>query len=220
MCGRFAITLPNDAMAQLFAAAPANDLPPVPNHNVCPTDPVHAVISRAGSRHLVAMRWGLLPPWYKTPNGGPLLINARSESVAGKPAFREAVRERRCLIPASGFFEWAKDVAGGRLPWFIQRADGEPIAFAGLWQDWGPREARVATCAIVTTAADGSLTAIHERVPVVIDPVNWPLWLGETGVGASRLMQPLADGALVAHRVGTEVNSNRAAGAQLIAPLV
>jgi hypothetical protein len=101
-------------MAQLFEAQPANDLPPVPNYNVCPTNRVHAVVSD-GQRRLVAMRWGFLPHWYKTPSDGPLLINARAESVAEKPAFRAAARERRCLIPADGFYEWTKD-AGGRPP--------------------------------------------------------------------------------------------------------
>src|SRR5690606_27870174 len=108
---------------------------------------------------------GLIPPWYKAPNDGPLLINARAESVARKPAFRDAVRESRCLVPASGFYEWTKDAAGNRLPWYIARADGAPLAFAGLWQAWGPD--RLATCAIVTCAAEGAITALHDRVPVI-----------------------------------------------------
>ena len=107
MCGRFAITLPPDAMAQLFEAVPANDLPQVPNYNVCPTNQVHAVIG-GDQRRLVSLRWGFLPHWYKTPSDGPLLINARAETIAEKPAFRSACRERRCLIPATGFYEWTK----------------------------------------------------------------------------------------------------------------
>ncbi len=120
MCGRFAITLPPDAMAQLFAAIPANDLPEVPNYNVCPTNQVHVVRFGDAARRLVSMRWGFIPHWYKTPNDGPLLINARAETIAEKPAFRTAARERRCLIPASGFYEWTKDEGGNRLPWYIQ----------------------------------------------------------------------------------------------------
>jgi len=119
MCGRFAITLPSDAMAQLFDAAPGNDLPEVPNFNVCPTNGVHVVISGETGRRLTQMRWGFLPHWYKTPSDGPLLINARSETLAEKPAFRAACRERRCLIPATGFYEWTKDAEGKRLPWYI-----------------------------------------------------------------------------------------------------
>ncbi|MEM7317627.1 MAG: SOS response-associated peptidase, partial [Pseudomonadota bacterium] len=106
MCGRFAITLPNDAMAQLFAAQPANALPAVPNYNVCPTNQVHVVRSGETGRQLLSMRWGFLPHWYKAENGGPLLINARAETLAEKPAFRAACRDRRCLLIATGFFEW------------------------------------------------------------------------------------------------------------------
>ena len=103
MCGRFALTLPHDAMAQLFDAVPSNALPDIPNYNICPTNLVHAVHTLEGQRRLVAMRWGFLPHWYKAENGGPLLINARAETIAEKPAFKAACRERRCLIPATGF---------------------------------------------------------------------------------------------------------------------
>lgn len=219
MCGRFAITLPNDAMARLFQARPANDLPPVPNFNVCPTNRVHVVTSREGARALSAMRWGFLPHWYKTETGGPLLINARSETLAEKPAFRAAARDRRCLIVADGFYEWTKDAAGARLPWYLHRADGAPIAFAGLWQAWGGEAARQETCAIVTTPANDDLGAIHDRMPLILEPGDWALWLGEAGHGAARLMRPGAPGILRFHRVGPQVNSNRASGPGLIAPL-
>jgi putative SOS response-associated peptidase YedK len=218
MCGRFAITLPPDAMAQLFEAVPANDLPPVPNFNVCPTNQIHAVVSD-GQRRLVALRWGFLPHWYKSPSDGPLLINARAESVAEKPAFRAAVRERRCLIPADGFYEWTKDEGGRRLPWYFRRADGAPIAFAGLWQDWKREGERLSTCAIVTTEAEGSLTRVHHRVPVLIRPEDRALWLGEAGRGAALLMRSPEEGELEFFRVDPAVNSNRASGASLIDPV-
>ena len=109
MCGRFAITLPNDAMAQLFAAQPDNDLPEGPNFNVCPTNQIAVCTGDGQGRRLQAMRWGFIPHWYKAPNGGPLLINARSETIAEKPAFKAACRERRCLIACTGFYEWTKD---------------------------------------------------------------------------------------------------------------
>ena len=218
MCGRFAVTLPNDAMAQLFAAQPANDLPPVPNYNVCPTDPVHVVRAGQGGRRLVAMRWGFLPHWYKSASDGPLLINARAETIAEKPAFRAACRDRRCLVVASGFYEWTKTEDGQRLPWYIHRRDGAPLAFGGVWQDWGGAEPQP-TCAIVTTKANAALSSIHHRMPLVLDQADWPLWLGEAGHGAARLMRPAPEDVLACHRVGTEVNSNRADGAGLIAPL-
>jgi putative SOS response-associated peptidase YedK len=205
-------------MAQLFEAAPANDLPPVPNYNVCPTNPVHAVVSD-GRRRLVALRWGFVPHWYKTPSDGPLLINARAETIAEKPAFRAAVRERRCLIPADGFYEWTKDASGARLPWFFRRSDGAPVVFAGVWQDWEREGARLSACAIVTTEAQGSLTEVHHRVPVILRPADWALWLGEEGKGAARLMTAPEEGELTFFRVDPKVNSNRASGATLIAPL-
>ncbi|RBI87585.1 SOS response-associated peptidase [Rhodosalinus halophilus] len=219
MCGRFAVTLPPDAMAQLFAAVPANDLPPVPNYNVCPTNPVHAVWSGDGQRRLGAMRWGFLPHWYKSPTDGPLLINARAETVAEKAAFRTAARERRCLIPASGFYEWTKDAEGTRYPWYFRRANGEPMAFAGIWQDWEGDGEAYRSCAIVTCPASRDLAAIHHRMPVVLEPEHWALWLGEAGHGAAAVMQAPPEGTLEFFRVSRAVNSNRASGPELIAPV-
>lgn len=218
MCGRFAITLPPDAMAQLFEAQPANDLPDVPNYNVCPTNRVH-VVHNDGDRRLVAMRWGFIPQWYKAPNGGPLLINARAETIAEKPAFRAACRERRCLIPVTGFYEWTKDAEENRLPWYIRAADDSPLVFAGVWQDWTQDGETLRTCAIVTCGANEQMSQIHHRMPVVLAPEDWALWLGEAGHGAAKLMRPAPEGALAFHRVAPVVNSNRATGAALIAPL-
>jgi putative SOS response-associated peptidase YedK len=219
MCGRFAITLPNDAMARLFAAQPANDLPGVPNYNVCPTNAVHVVRAGEAGRQLRPMRWGFLPHWYKSETDGPLLINARAETLAEKPAFRAACRDRRCLIVATGFYEWTKAEDGTRLPWYIQHRDGAPIAFAGIWQDWDKGEAPLTTCAIVTTSANRNLSRIHHRMPLILEPADWPLWLGEAGRGAARLMQPGPEDALEFFRVAPTVNSNRASGAGLIEPL-
>jgi putative SOS response-associated peptidase YedK len=219
MCGRFAVTLPPDAMAQLFAAVPSNDLPEVPNYNVCPTNRVHVVRSAEDSRRLVGMRWGFLPHWYKAENDGPLLINARAETLADKPAFRAACRARRCLIVASGFYEWTKTPEGTRLPWYFTRNDGSPIAFAGIWQSWDKGDDPIDTCAIVTTAANEEVSQLHHRMPLILEPDDWGLWLGEDGQGAALLMQPGAAGVLGWHRVDPKVNSNRARGAELIEPI-
>ncbi|WP_375281911.1 SOS response-associated peptidase [Pseudooctadecabacter sp.] len=216
MCGRMAITLPHDAMAQMFDAAPANDLPEVPNYNVCPTVQVATVTADGGARRYRPMRWGCIPHWYKKPNGGPLLINARAETIAEKPAFKSACRARRCIIPAAGFYEWTRLEDGTKLPWYIQRSDAAPMAFAAIWQDWGEVGA---TAAIVTTAANAAMAEIHHRIPVILEPSDWGLWLGEEGKGAATLMQATGEDTLQFHRVDKAVNSNRATGPELIDPL-
>lgn len=214
MCGRFTITHPDEALARLFAAVPGNDLPPVPRYNVCPTTPVAVVTSDGGARRLRAMRWGFIPAWYKAPNDGPLIINARADTVATKPAFREAIRARRCIVPASGFYEW-QEVEGRKLPWYFTRTDGQPMAFAGLWQRWGD----IDTVAIVSTDAGPGMSGLHHREAVVLEAGDWPLWLGEAGHGAAVLMKASAEGVLQCHRVDPAVNSNRAEGAGLILPV-
>jgi putative SOS response-associated peptidase YedK len=216
MCGRFTITHPNAALAALFDAVPGNDLPGGPNFNVCPTNPVAVVTSEAGQRRLRPMRWGFLPAWYKAPNDGPLIINARSDTIATKPAFREAVRARRCIVPASGFYEWSTGAKGEKLPWYFTRADGQPMALAGIWQRWQDQD----TVAIVSTEAGPGMAGLHHREAVVLEAHDWPLWLGEAGHGAAVLMRASAPGVLAApYRVGVAVNSNRASGAGLIDPL-
>lgn len=221
MCGRMLLTRSHDEMARLFGAQAANDQPEVPNYNVCPTNLVSVVTAEDGRRPYRPMRWGLIPPWYKTPSGGPLLINARSETVAEKPAFRQAVRERRCILPATGFYEWERVAGATPLPWLVTRADGKPMAFAAIWQDWGPEagEERISTVAVLTCAANAQMSPIHDRLPVILDPEDWPLWLGEAGHGAARLMRPVPEGALDLVRVSTRVNSSRAEGPDLIEPI-
>ena len=234
MCGRIVITTPMEALAALFDAAPDNDLPlgHLPDNdlplghlpggarfNVCPTQTIATVTSEGGIRRLRPMRWGLLPAWYKTPTDGPLLINARSETVAEKPAFRMAVRERRCLIPISGFYEWSPGAAGARLPWYITRADGGVMALGGVWQQWEREGVALLTCAVVTTEAGPQMAAVHNREPVIVEQAVWPLWLGESGKGAALLMKHREPGALAMHRVDPRVNSNRASGAELILPV-
>jgi putative SOS response-associated peptidase YedK len=216
MCGRIANTMPQDAMAQLFAAKPDNDLPEVPNYNICPTDPVHTITSDSGARRLQSMRWGFIPTWYKKPNDGPLLINARAETIAEKPAFRTACRDSRCIIMATGFYEWTKGKDDGRDPWYISRSDGAPIAFAGIWQAWGDQETALKTCAIVTTASNPTIAAIHHRMPVMIEPDQFALWLGEKGKGAATLMQAAPEETLKFHRVSREVNARKSSGSGLL----
>lgn len=212
MCGRVTLTHPVEAMIALFEAVPGNDLPEGPNFNVCPTDTVGVVTA---GRRMRAMRWGFLPGWYKAVNDGPLIINARSDTIAVKPAFRAAVRERRCIVPVSGFYEWSAGPGKTRLPWYFTRRDGAPMALAGIWQQWQDQD----TFAVVSTQAGPGMLGVHDREPVILEAADWPLWLGEAGHGAALLMKATPSGMLQAHRVDVAVNSNRASGAQLIVPL-
>lgn len=202
-------------MAQMFDASPANDLPDVPNFNVCPTVHVAAITSDAGVRRYRSVRWGFIPQWYDKPNSGPLLINARAETIAHKPAFKAACRTRRCIIPAAGFYEWTRQDDKTKLPWYIARSDTAPLAFAAIWQDWGDQGA---TAAIVTTGANAAMGKIHHRIPVILEADQYALWLGEAGHGAATLMHATREDTLTFHRVDTAVNSNRATGPDLIAP--
>ncbi len=206
-------------MASLFEATPSNDLPGVPNYNVCPTTQVHVVTADGGGRRLRPMRWGFLPHWYKSPTDGPLLINARAETIAEKPSFRSACRDRRCLIPVTGFYEWTKDAESNRLPWYIHPKADNSLAFAGIWQVWEKGDEPLTTCAIVTTGANEQMSAVHHRMPVIVDQNDWPLWLGEAGIGAATLMQSAPEDSLAFHRVDKAVNSNRAKGPELIEPI-
>ena len=219
MCGRFAITIPSDAMSQLFDAQPVNNLPDLPNFNVCPTNSIHVVTYNGLGRKLESLRWGFVPNWYREVNGGPLLINARSETITKKPAFSNASRARRCLIPCSGFYEWSKDLEGNKIPWFISRNDNTPMVFGGVWQEWSDEIGIIKTCAIVTTASNTKLSRIHHRLPLVLERSNWGLWLGEEGHGASVLMKPTDDETLNAYRVSKNINSNRPSGPDLISPI-
>ena len=203
-------------MASLFEAVPSNDLPGVPRYNICPTNQIHTVTSDEGARRLRAMRWGFIPHWAKKANDGPLLINARAETIAEKPAFRAAARERRCLILATGFYEWTKDAEGKRLPWYIYPKAAELLAFAGVWQVWDKGDEPLTTCAIVTTRANETMSKIHHRMPVILQDSDWAKWLGEDGKGAALLMRAAPENALDFHRVDPAVNSNRAHGPELI----
>jgi putative SOS response-associated peptidase YedK len=214
MCGRFSAIDTNEAMAAQFKALIGNDLPVGPNYNVCPTNSV-AVVTSDGTRRLRAMRWGFVPAWYKDTRDGPLIINARSDTIATKPAFREAVRERRCIVPVSGFYEWETGPDGKKLPWYFTRTDGAMMALAAVWQRWQDMD----TVAIVSTEAGPGMQGLHHREAVMLEEADWPLWLGEAGHGAAVLMRASAPGLMQAVRVGTAVNSNRASGPDLIVPI-
>lgn len=231
MCGRFVSASPPDELANYFGAAePDGGLEP--NFNVAPTNEVYVVRAADGNRNLASLRWGLVPFWAKDLKIGSKMINARAETVAEKPAFRKAFQTRRCLIPADGFYEWAK-VTGQKTkqPYFIHRPDGEPIVFAGMWERWKPRledgktvdeDAEVIeTCTILTCEPNNTMATIHNRMPVLLAPGVWDDWLSEeTPMDfVSSLMKPAPDDLLRLVPISTAVNNVRNKGEELIQPL-
>jgi putative SOS response-associated peptidase YedK len=170
MCGRYVIISPPEALRRLFGYSEQPNFPP--RNNIAPTQPVPVVIFDNGARHFRLVRWGLLPAWVKDPRQFTLLINARAETVLEKPAFKNAMKRRRCLVPADGYYEWQ---SSGKIkqPHFIFPRDREPIGFAGLMETWlGPNGEELDTVAIVTTAASADLAALHHRVPVTTSPMT------------------------------------------------
>jgi len=213
VCGRFVQAQDPATYAEFFGAAPVENLEAAaPSYNVAPTNRVYAVADHEGERRLVRFRWGLIPFWAKDKGIGSRHINARAESVATKPSFRDSFLTRRCLIPADGFFEWQKRTRG-KLPHYIYRADAAPLALAGLWASWRDpaTEERVVSCTIVTTEPNERLADIHDRMPVVLPADIWDQWLdrefAETDV-LQAMLKPSAE-ALEAHPVSTLVNSVR-----------
>jgi putative SOS response-associated peptidase YedK len=220
MCGRFVITSPPAALRQIFGYIEQPNFPP--RHNVAPTQPIPVVIVENGIRHFRLMRWGLLPAWVKDPSKFTLLINARAETVLEKPAYRNAIRRRRCLIPADGYYEWQVSEQRKR-PHFIHRRDGQPIGLAGLAETWiGPNGEELDTVAIVTAPASPDLAVLHHRVPVTIEPGDFEHWLDCGDDDAAKVMALLVapgEGCFVWHEISTRVNRAANDDAQLILPI-
>ena len=220
MCGRFVITSAPTALRQLFGYLEQPNFPP--RYNVAPTQPIPVVILDNGARHFHLMRWGLLPAWVKDPRGFTLLINARSETVLEKPAFKNAIRRRRALVPADGYYEW-QAVDGRKQPYFIHRADGQPLGFAAIWETWiGPNGEELDTVAVVTAAASEDIAELHDRVPVTIAPSDFERWLDCRGDEVDAVL-PLMVGPRVGefawHPVSTRVNRVANDDAQLLLPI-
>lgn len=181
MCGRFVAATDPDGLVRFFTIDERKDDDLPPSYNVAPTDPVRAVAAHEGRRLLVTFRWGLVPHWAESPKVAATMINARAESVATKPAFRDALGRRRCLIPADGFYEWTKSADGKKIPHFISRPDGNPLALAGVWETWrdkaDPDAPPLRSCSIITRAAEGPVTELHDRMPLVLPAEAWSPWL-------------------------------------------
>jgi putative SOS response-associated peptidase YedK len=215
MCGRFAFYSPGEATAALFGASGSLDIKP--RYNIAPTQDIAAIcLDKDGGRELKSLRWGLVPSWAKDPSIGNRMINARAETVAEKPSFRAAYRKRRCLVLADGFYEWHTETTG-KTPYFISLGDGSPFAFAGLWEHWQSKDSdeTLYSATLITVAANEFMSALHHRMPVVLDPARADAWLD----GGDDTIQNVAQEApsLKAWPVGREVNNPRNEGVNLIA---
>ncbi|MGE3642583.1 MAG: SOS response-associated peptidase [Beijerinckiaceae bacterium] len=219
MCGRFAITLPPEAVRAFFQYVEQPNFPP--RTNIAPTQPIPIVRMErkpagGSERHFVLVRWGFLPAFVKDPKEFPLVINARSETAATKPSFRNALKRRRCIIVADAFYEWQRDKeAKGKakkasIPFLIRRRDGAPMALAGLWETWaGPNGEEMETACILTTEANALMAPIHDRMPVILEPEDFDTWLDldeESAGAAQALMKPADDNLLEAFEISTAVN--------------
>ena len=192
-----------------------------PRYNVAPTQPVPVVRVVEGKREFALLRWGLIPPWVKDPRTFTLLINARGESVNEKPAFKNAMKRRRCLFPADGFYEWKRS-GERKQPYFVRLKSGQPMAFAGLWETWmGPNGEEQETAAIVTTTASRSIAHIHDRMPVIVPPEAFDFWLDPNvdGLTAAAAIAPAPDALIEAFEVSSAVNRTANDSPALLAPL-
>lgn len=225
MCGRFALLSPTEELVEHLGVDPTTAVAiptAVPRYNIAPTQPVLAAhLDGHGRRALTFFQWGLIPSWSKDPAFGAKLINARAETVAEKPSFRNAFKRRRCLIPADGFYEWQKQ-DGRKQPLYIHAADCRPFVFAGLWEDWQDSEgSHLQTCTILTTEANELMQPIHDRMPVILEPDDFSMWLypGQVPDDALHLLRPYPAQKMAAYAVSTAVNNARYDGADCIQPL-
>lgn len=238
MCGRFVSTDPPEKLAEFFGIAdPELPEPLGPSHNVAPTNDVYAVTASAdGARHLGVFHWGLVPVWAKEMKIGQRMINARGETLAEKNSFKGPFRKHRCLVPMNGFYEWKAGEEGGPLtargkpakqPYFIHRPDGRPLVVAGLWSAWRDREADpggpwLHSLTLITTSANNTMAAVHDRMPVLLGETHWDEWLDPANhdiAALQRLLVPAADEAVTMYRISTEVNQVRNKGPELINPV-
>jgi putative SOS response-associated peptidase YedK len=227
MCGRFVSSSSSDEIAKYFGAEDVSESVVEPNYNVAPTRDVYSVLESGSVRRVEPLHWGLVPRWAKDVKIGNRMINARAETIAEKNSFKSAFARRRCIIPADGFYEWTVQPGQEKKqPWFIHRADGEPLAFAGIWEVWrGPdrdSDEALHSCTIITTEANDTMSEIHDRMPVILPPGAWDTWLDREQsdvVTLGKLLVPAPNELVTMHPVSTEVNNARNGGAHLTDPI-
>jgi putative SOS response-associated peptidase YedK len=217
VCGRYASARSVDDLASTFGIA-GDDVDPLPqpDWNVAPTKEVAVVVRRHDRTVLTTMRWGLVPSWATDPSVGSRMFNARIETAAEKPAFRDAFTRRRCLVPADGWYEWQVLPDGGRQPYFATDRGGHGVAFAGLWEHWTDADGQVLrTMTVLTGAAPADLAWLHHRAPVVLPQPAWARWLSDDPAGAA-LARPTPADSVVSWPVSPRVGDARAAGPDLV----
>jgi putative SOS response-associated peptidase YedK len=223
MCGRFVSASPPDEIAKYFGVEQVSESKLEPSYNVAPTNDIYTVLESGGVRRLAPMHWGLVPIWAKDPKIGNKMINARSETLAEKNAYKHAYSKKRCIIPADGFYEWERiEGQKNKQPWFIHRTDEQPLAFAGLWEVWrGPgrdSDEELHSCTIITGSPNEKMAEIHDRMPVILSQDQWSTWLDEDQHDLDllgKLLVPAPASIITMHKVSTEVNNVRNEGPQL-----
>lgn len=224
MCGRFVSATEPEELAAYFGAELADGVALEPSYNVAPTNDVYSVLVTDGLRRLATLRWGLIPPWASDVRIGNRMINARMETVAGSKAYRRPFRARRCIVAADGFYEWVP-VPGERhkQPVYIHRTDGEPLAFAGLWERWRPPDADpVHSTTIITGPANDRIAEVHDRMPMLLPPSAWEPWLDpglDDPAVVGGLLRPAPSELFTIHPVSREVNNPRRKSPHLIDPI-
>ncbi|MBD2462653.1 SOS response-associated peptidase [Oscillatoria sp. FACHB-1407] len=209
MCGRFSLGQTGKAIAETFQLSVEPDV--MPRYNIAPTQPAPVVLAMADEpRHFQLLYWGLIPSWAKDPKMGARLINARAETVAEKPSFRAAFKRRRCLVVTDGFYEWQRSDTG-KQPYYFQMRSHQPFAFAGLWEHWqGADGSEIDSCTILTTEANDLLSSIHDRMPVILHPQDYDLWLDPDMQQTDRLealLQPYDTDPMMSYPVSPRMNS-------------
>jgi len=220
MCSRYNLTTPLEAVRGYFRAGKGEPFPP--RYNIAPSQPALIVrLDHAHERELALVRWGLIPSWAKDPARLSMMINARAESAAEKASFRGAMRHRRCLVPANGFYEWTGR-PGAKQPHLIRRPDGALLAFAGLWESWlGADGSEIDTMAILTVAANGTVSTLHDRMPAILAPENFDAWLDTRGFKAemaAEMLRPAPENLLEYISVDPRLNNVRNEGPELVKP--
>ena len=228
MCGRFVSASPPDELARYFDVEQVAEQVLDPSYNVAPTNDVYVVVESGGIRRLDTFHWGLIPFWAKDRKIGQKMINARADSLADKNAYKRSFQKRRCLVPADGFFEWRKEPGAKRKqPMHIARKDGEPLAFAGLWEVWRPKDTpddeatSVRSCTIITGEPNDLVASIHDRMPVMLPPSAWDTWLDRDNDDLDtlgKLLVPAPSELLVVHPVSLRVNDVRNNDSGLVEP--